>query len=839
MNRDPIAATESCGLVGPGLTHGWGGRGHVWLIDAMSLGTGRGGPLTDGERVRHNGGTGRERAARPHAPRHEALLVKDDSAMRSTGRARARRRLTTCAALLALGTSAGCQRLPYLDTEKKVPHQTMGTIAEEDRAVQQANFTGTAPMSIPRMAAPRTTDNPETPEIWGLTLQDAIKYGLDNSEVIRVISLGAQGIPVGGFEPTPLNTGAGAGVSSSLGAGTLSTVYDPAIQEASISNALSAFDTTWTTSMLWGHSVTPVNNGIAAGTVSIQRFPIIFDQDTGTFSSGLQKRTATGATLQVQHNISYLYSNSPGNVTPSAYTTNTQFSFNQPLLGGTAQNPSGLEANRAAIVIARINADASVWNFKAAVMAHVRSIEQQYWALSQSQIQLWSREAAVRLGEEILRRERAEFEAGRGTAADLAEAQQNLERFQLAFITATSDVITTERQLRNILGLPPADNRRIVPVTAPMEARIEPNWDTSYSQMIAFSPDIVQQQLLVRLTELQLLVARNQLLPQLNLNALYQLNGLGQRLDQSEAVMTGTPLRGIDPRIAALQRAAGLQGNPGVFRDFQSWQVGLTYIVPIGFRNALANTRAAQYQLLRQRAFLQQIVHQQTHSLARFFLEVDANYKQFKTAQRLREAALIRLESARAFYEEGKAGYTIDRLLDAVSQYADAIAQEAQYKTSYNTSIAALEEAKGTLLAYNNIAVNEGPSPRKAYIQARDQQAAHRQLPIPPDGPLHPETGSGGLVPDPVPPQSPPNASPGGPRDLYPAPPGTRGPMPPPLSPARPVGEATPMSNRGPFSQPLLDRQVYPTSSNLPASTDNPRVKDLPIDVSLPPLPKG
>ena len=231
--------------------------------------------------------------------------------------------------------------------------------------------------------------------------------------------------------------------------------------------------------------------------------------------------------LQVQHNINYLYSNSPGNVTPSAYTTNTQLSFTQPLLGGTAQNPSGLEANRAPIVIARLNADASVWNFKAAIMAQVRSVEQQYWALSQQQIQLWSRETAVKLGEEIVRRERAELEAGRGTSADVAEAQQNLENFQLTYITAVSDTITTERQLRNILGLPPADNRRIIPVTAPTEARIEPEWETSLAQMLAFQPDIVQQQLLVRLTELQLLVARNQLLPQLNLNALYQINGLG------------------------------------------------------------------------------------------------------------------------------------------------------------------------------------------------------------------------------------------------------------------------------------------------------------------------
>ena len=42
-----------------------------------------------------------------------------------------------------------------------------------------------------------------------------------------------------------------------------------------------------------------------------------------------------------------------------------------------------------------------------------------------------------------------------------------------------------------------------------------------------------------------------------------------------------------------------------------------------------------------------------------------------------------------------------------------AVAQEAQFKTTYNISIVALEEAKGTLLAYDNIAVAECPHPRR------------------------------------------------------------------------------------------------------------------------------
>src|SRR5205823_14712056 len=124
-------------------------------------------------------------------------------------------------------------------------------------------------------------------------------------------------------------------------------------------------------------------------------------------------------------------------------------------------------------------------------------------------------EEAGELTEELDKREQSELEVGRGTVADAAESQQRLEQFRLDLVSKTSDVTTTERQLRNSLGLPPADSRRIVPVTAPSEARLDPDWEASLAQMLSFQPDIVTQQLVVRQSELTLLIARNQLLPQL------------------------------------------------------------------------------------------------------------------------------------------------------------------------------------------------------------------------------------------------------------------------------------------------------------------------------------
>src|SRR5439155_4700581 len=142
----------------------------------------------------------------------------------------------------------------------------------------------------------------------------------------------------------------------------------------------------------------------------------------------------------VVHNVNWTYQNSSFLVFPSAYTTNLQLTLTQPLLGSAplpGQNPGppvGLEANRAPIVVARLNADAAVWRFKAEIMAEVRSIEQQYWNLAQQHVQLWSSEKAVELAEEILNREQSELEVGRGTVADVAEAAQRLEQFRLDLV---------------------------------------------------------------------------------------------------------------------------------------------------------------------------------------------------------------------------------------------------------------------------------------------------------------------------------------------------------------------------------------------------------------------
>jgi hypothetical protein len=227
-------------------------------------------------------------------------------------------------------------------------------------------------------------------------------------------------------------------------------------------------------------------------------------------------------------------------------------------------------------------------------------------------------------------------------------------------------------------------------------------------------PDNQQQQAINRLAELNLLLARNWLIPLLDAHTLRQLRTAGSSLDSSQAVLFGKFLKMLATVPSPVENADVIDLGGNFYEDsFTTWYRGLT-AQPSGISSrSMPNTRQAQYALLRARAREQQVLHHSTRSLARTFLDVDASYQQYTAAKRLQAAAAHRLEVQRAYYDEGR--ITIDRFLDAVEYNADAIAAEARHKAAYNVALAALCEAKGTLLTDRDVTMVEGPKDRHAY----------------------------------------------------------------------------------------------------------------------------
>jgi outer membrane protein TolC len=376
------------------------------------------------------------------------------------------------------------------------------------------------------------------------------------------------------------------------------------------------------------------------------------------------------------------------------------------------------------IRIGRLSADVPVAKFKADAMAFVRSVEQQYWNLAQAQVALGSAEQAVRITRELLEKAQAEIILSRGGGVvEVAEAAQRLEQFNGDLTTRRENVASAERAVRKVLGLPPSDNRRIITTTKPTEELISFDWDTCVDELLREHPDNVQQQANVRLAELCLLMARYQYIHPLETQTLRQLKGMGPLVDSSQAVLLSKFLTMLGDLTSPMECVEGIDLSGNAYIDSLTWQRGFTFQAPMGSgRSPLYNTRQAQYLLLQAETRQRQIFHQTTHSLARFFLEVDANYKQYDAAKRVQAAAAKRVDVQRANYEEGR--ITVDRLLNAINQNDLAIANEARYKTMYNISLAALSEAKGTLLADRNIVAAEGPKPVRPVQIAREPRFA-------------------------------------------------------------------------------------------------------------------
>ena len=152
----------------------------------------------------------------------------------------------------------------------------------------------------------------------------------------------------------------------------------------------------------------------------------------------------------------------------------------------------------APIVIARLNADASPSRFKADVMALVRSIEQQYWALAQAHVRLGLPTRRSALAEEVLKTEQAELKFSRARprrrrSRPAARAVQSRTRDPDIgrHHRPSANCETSSGYHRPTTAASSRSPRRL-------EAGLEPVWDTCVDEMLEQSPEIVQRKTAVQ-----------------------------------------------------------------------------------------------------------------------------------------------------------------------------------------------------------------------------------------------------------------------------------------------------------------------------------------------------
>ncbi len=160
---------------------------------------------------------------------------------------------------------------------------------------------------------------------------------------------------------------------------------------------------------------------------------------------------------------------------------------------------------------------------------------------------------------------------------------------------ALNSLFAAENQLRYMLGLSVSDGRLIRPADEPTTAKVSFEWRDIHCEALARSVELRRQKWRIKQRELELIAARNQLLPRLDVNGIYRFVGLGQDLYNNNP----TSING--PNYLIGTSSLGVLGSG----QFQEWQLGANFAMPLGFRKELAQIRYYELNLAREKTRLQ------------------------------------------------------------------------------------------------------------------------------------------------------------------------------------------------------------------------------------------
>jgi len=460
--------------------------------------------------------------------------------------------------------------------------------------------------------------------------------------------------------------------------------YQPAIDATRVNEASAAFDPTFFQKFNYTHQST-VQPSLSNPTVNPLLAPVRFDQYTS--STGLKQTLDSGAQAQIHYDINRsdeIQLPTAGGTTTAGsrfFTNELTFEITQPLL----QN-FGAAANYARIAIARNTQVSSLLDFRLALEKNMADIENAYWQLVQA-------ERVLKIRQDLLERTKdnaklMQLRMGQdATELEVEQANAAVAARAADLVSARQAIIDLSNKLKSLVNdpdLPVSGSLLLLPLDQPVETAVKFDEGEMIKTALANRAEMAQQRTKINSADATMKAAWNNLLPQLNL--------------------TGSVGSQADGRT--LSDAFAAQDTWNMF----DWAVGIELDIPIGNQEARAIYRRTWLQR-------QQSIDQYRSIVEQITLDVRTAYNQYATSWEQIKAS----RDAR-FHAEKELGILDQRIntkavtlspplvqtrLQFQSDLATAEANEIAAITNYNIAISALERAKGTILRYNNVTMEE------------------------------------------------------------------------------------------------------------------------------------
>jgi HAE1 family hydrophobic/amphiphilic exporter-1 len=397
----------------------------------------------------------------------------------------------------------------------------------------------------------------------------------------------------------------------------------------------------------------------------------------------------TGGSLQLSNTNARRTTTSGGAFFNPEFDTGLGFTFTQPL----ARN-FGVDITKRNITIARNTLGISQEAFKVVMLDTTSAVEQAYYDLIYTRRFVDVVKEALFLARDQARITQIRIDVGASAPLDILQPRVQIATTEENLINAVAAVRAAEDRLRALLNVP-ADqwDRPIIPTDSIDYTPMTVNVSEAVARAYELRPEIKEQQLTTAIRKVTYQFARNQVLPQVDLNVGYNLSGVA-----------GTP---VTTTFGGSSSNFSNAVQQIVRNDFPGWNVGLTIGVPIFNFSARAE---------RTRARLDMELSQATEAQSRQNIDVDVRTaaraidtaaKNIFAAKTAREAAEENVNAERKRYENGMS--TNFQVLQIQQQLSDARGAELNALAGYNKAIALYHRAVGDLLDTRNITINEPP----------------------------------------------------------------------------------------------------------------------------------
>lgn len=355
-----------------------------------------------------------------------------------------------------------------------------------------------------------------------------------------------------------------------------------------------------------------------------------------SFGSSVNQRMPwQGAQVSVNFSNSRTSTNNAFATRNPSFSSNINFQYQQPLLAGrTVDNQrNSLETGQIQRAITDIQLTSQIENIK-------NQVRSAYWALRQTIELIEIQRRSLDLSQRNYDDNKVRVEVGTVAEIDLVQLESQIANGEQSLLAAEINWRNAEIAFKRLLVDSTEDDffrATINPTDLPSVEITNVDIPSAVTRAIGQRADIEQARQSLRISELNLALSKNGLMPSLNMTASYALSGVGGPRFSRSGLGGAAVLVEPGGYFSAIQSI--------VDRDTPTWQVSLNFSKPLGMSSQRANHLRSTLSLEQQKTTLKKTELDIETAVTRAGLDVQSTYKQVMAAQKSREAAERTLEA--------------------------------------------------------------------------------------------------------------------------------------------------------------------------------------------------